>query len=157
MTHNTHPLPAKQWALLNADLVLVQRWLQGFSPMPNGCERTAWLGKDGQYMVVQGLPLPDRFEPDHIDVMLDLSQFPSIAPIGLYALNANNEMLMSQLSGIFRAFRDTAFHEAESLPGYTWMCYHYANNQWKHNAIAPHKGDNLAKFLNNFYTELEMN
>ncbi len=156
MNTNNHTIPAKLKALLNNELVLVQRWLDGFEPLSSGRARSVWLGTGGAYMVVEGMPLPEGYHPDYADVMLDLSQFPAIPPIGLYVLNHQNEALMLQLSKHFRAFRDKAFHEAQSVAGYTWVCYHYANNAWKHNSVEPHKGDNIAKFLNNFYTELEV-
>jgi hypothetical protein len=157
MTMNTsiHTIPARMQALLRNELTLVQRWLNGFEPMSNGRARQAWLGVGGAYMIIEGMPLPEGYQPDHIDLMIDLSQFPTIPPIGLYVLNQQNGALIEQLKKHFRAFTNAAFHDAESVEGYTWICYHYANNQWKHNAAQPNKGDNIAKFFNNFYTELD--
>jgi hypothetical protein len=67
-------------------------------------------------------------------------------PIGLYLLN-KHVAAVRQMEARFNAFRDNAYHGAQSIPGYTWICFHFHNNAWRYRADAPAEGDNLRKFL----------
>lgn len=127
----------------------VQVWLDSFEP-PRAGRRRARLHSSGQLLFVDALPLPDRYRPDEIDIVLAIDNFPSIPPIGLYALNRERHMV-TQLSDHFRAFANQAFHKAPAIPGYTWICFHYADNRWSYDAANPAKHDNIGKFLNAFY------
>jgi len=138
-------------ALLDWEKRNVQAWLDSFEPPRKG-RRRARLHSSGQLLFVEAFPLPDRYRPDEVDIVLAVDKFPSVPPIGLYALNTERQMV-SQLSGHFRAFADKAFHEAQAIPGYTWICFHYANNRWKYDAKNPAKHDNICKFLNTFYAQ----
>lgn len=146
LSHQT--LQLRHWEQRN-----VQQWLNSFSDSRSG-PRSAKLGQSGEYLIVQRLPLPDRYRPDEIDTLLLIDQYPIRPPIGLYLLNAGNDAMVRQLQDRFRAFRDAAFHEAPSIPGYTWVCYAYQDNTWRFNSREPNRGDNVAKFLNNFYAAL---
>lgn len=141
--------------LLQFEVTYLQDWLTSFSDSASGKARRAWLGATGEYMVIEGLPLPDGYAPDEIDAMVLLDNFPSVAPIGLYVLNKGNERLVMQLRNRMNAFRNTAFHGAPSIPGYTWLCYVYQDNQWHYNAAAPNKGDCVRKFIASFFAVLE--
>lgn len=136
------------------EVASIQEWLDGFFPPDSGHPRRAWLGRTGEYIIVQSMPLPDIYQPDEIDALLLIDNFPSLPPIGLYVLNAGNERLVAQLSRKMNAFQNRAFHEAPSIDGYTWVCYAYANNRWRYNAAAPSKGDNVRKFLASFFAEV---
>ena len=116
-------------ALLRWEVSALQDWLHGF--YQGRKPRRAWLGRTGEYVVIEALPLPDGFEPDEIDAMLLVDHFPSLPPIGIYVLNHGNEGVVSQLRRRFNAFQDRAFHDAPSIPGYTWICYAYADNAWR--------------------------
>lgn len=149
----TLTVSAQTAALRNWEVANTQRFLDSFSGSLNG-PRRARLGHTGEYMIVQRLPLPNGYRPDEIDALLLIDQYPLRPPIGLYLLNAGNDSMVQQLRGRFNAFRDAAFHEAPSIAGYTWICYAYSGNQWRFNAQEPNRGDNVAKFLSNFYTVL---
>ena len=139
--------------LLRGEVAALQDWLNGF--YQGRKPRRTWLGRTGEYIVVEAMPLPDGFSPDEIDAMLLVDQFPSLPPIGLYVLNRGNEAVVAQLRRRFNAFPDEAFHDAPSIPGYTWICYAYANNAWRYNAASPRKGDNLRKFVASFFAEAQ--
>ena len=141
--------------LLEFEAAYMQDWLSSFSDSPTGKARRAWLGTTGEYMIIERLPLPDGFAPDEIDAMVLLDNFPAVAPIGLYVLNNGNELLVSQLRNRMNAYRNTAFHGAPSIPGYTWLCYVYQDNKWHYNAAAPNKGDCIRKFIASFFAVLE--
>lgn len=141
--------------LLQAEATRVQRFLDRFDPPENGEKRIAYIGKSGEYMVVCNFPLPDGFRPDYIDLLVLLDDFPARPPIGIYVLHkGRNAALIEQLSGRFNAFRNKAYHDAPSIPDYTWICYSYAHNVWRYRADNPERGDNTAKFLAGFFAEL---
>lgn len=149
MTQSTRLQELLRWEIDN-----LQNWLDGFYPGASGRTRRAWLGRTGEYVVVEALPLPDAYAPDEIDVLLLVDNFPSLPPIGLYALNKGNDALIAQMRRRMNAFENQGYHSAASIPGYTWICYAYASNRWRYNAAAPNRGDNLRKFLASFYAEL---
>ena len=66
-------------------------------------------------------------------------------------MNQGNDALIAQLRKRFSAFRDRAYHQADPVPGYTWLCYSYASNQWRYNTPYPSRGDNVRKFLATFF------
>lgn len=139
--------------LLGHEVADLQSWLDSFEPSARGRRRRATLGHTQEYVVVKSLPLPDGYRPDEIDVLLLVDNFPSMPPIGLYALTEGNEQVVGQLRDRFNAFRNQAFHEAPPVERYTWICYAYADNAWRYNASDPRRGDNLKKFLASFYAE----
>ena len=147
-------MPAlRNLAMLQHEVRVMQHWLDGFYPGPSQRTRFAALGRTGEYIVIHALPLPDGYEPDEIDALLLVDNFPSLPPIGLYVLNACNEEIVRQLRRQFNAFQNQAFHAAPSIRGYTWICYHYADNRWHYNPANPARGDNLAKFLASFFAQ----
>jgi hypothetical protein len=136
-------------ALLADELKRVQGWLNGFEPSPSG-PRRAVLHATQSFLLVYRCPLPDQFEIDEINLALDVGQYPSLPPIGLYVSN-NNAAAAAQLEGHFRRFQDKAFHSAKDLRGFTWICFAYKDNRWNFNARDPNRSDNVAKFLDSFY------
>lgn len=139
---------------LQAEVDRVQSFLDGFESTTTGNCRTVRIGKTGEFLIIRNFPLPDGFSPDYIDILVMTDSFPAIPPIGIYVLHKENAVLINQLSARFNAFRDRAFHDATAIPGYTWVCYHYANNSWRYRLDNPSRGDNIAKFLSGFFAEL---
>lgn len=136
------------------EVARIQSWLDRFDPPFNGGTRQATLGRTGEYIVCKHFPLPDWCQPDYLDLLLVVDQFPSRPPIGLYLLNKGNEALVAQISRRHHAFKDQAYHEAPVVAGFTWICFHYPGNAWRYDVQAPARSDNLAKFLQTFYAEL---
>ena len=147
----------KRSALLQWEVDNLQRsFLDSFEAPKNGGKREAILSSTEEFIVVRNLPLPDVCEPDYVDVLIVVDNYPGVPPIGLYLLNTSvNEDVVRDLAASFNVFDGRAFHEAQSLEGYTWVCYHYARNQWRFSANAPHKGDNISKFLSSFFAACE--
>lgn len=141
--------------LLKREADAIQDWLDGFYPAASRRLRRVVVGRTGEYLIVQAMPLPDGYRPDEIDVLLLVDNFPSLPPIGLYVLNRGNEAVVAQLRRKINAFANAAYHSAPSIEGYTWLCYAYADNRWKFNATAPHRGDNLRKYIAAFYAEID--
>ncbi len=143
--------------LLAHDLGQLQRELhQGFEPLSNGSPRVVSAHPRGEYVKVLNFPLPDGYQPDAIDLLLVTTQYPGIPPYGMHVLQRNNERLLEQLQNTFEHVFLDGFPSAEEIPGYTWICYHYQDNQWRFNANNPAKGDNITKMLvDNFYGALE--
>lgn len=126
-----------------------------FGPCGNGEPRSAGLSHTGELVLLRNFPLPDGFRPDYMDILLVVADYPGGPPVGLYVLNRNNAALLQRLGKIFNMFRDAAHYEAPPIPGYTWICYHYAGDVWHFNAERPAAGDNLRKFLMSFFTICE--
>jgi hypothetical protein len=152
----TSGVSQRKMALLRWEAASLQQSLvTRFDPPANGERRAVHLAPSGEYVTVQNFPLPDRFAPDFVDLLLLTDSFPAIPPVGIYVLNEGaSAHVVRQLVGRFNAFRDTAYHGAPALPGYTWICYAYANNVWRYRADAPTHGDNIRKFLASFFAEL---
>ena len=148
ISHRT--LGALRWEVAN-----LQRFLDRFEPLLSGQRRKAALGETGEFIVVQNFPLPDGFQPDYIQLLVLVPDYPARPPCGLYCLNAGNERIITQIQRVFHVYRDKAFYTAPSVPGYTWICHHYAGNQWRHVPHAPNRGDNVAKYLADFHFKLE--
>jgi len=146
---------ARKLALLQWEACNIQDFLDDFDAPAGGESRSAHLGRTGEILIVKNFPLPDRCRPDQIDLFVGVPDYPASPPIGLYVLNRHNENLIVQLRHRFNIFRDHAYHEADPVPGYTWICYAYAENVWRYNAAAPAKGDNVRKFLSSFFATLE--
>lgn len=147
---------ARKRAQLLGEVARIQQFLDGFEHAENGRHRTIQLGSTAEFLIIRTFPLPDGYRPDYIDMLVMTDSFPSIPPIGIYVLNRENAALIRQLSSRFNAFRDRAFHDAPAIPGYTWICYHYADNTWRYRGDNPARGDNIGKFLAGFFAELSM-
>ncbi len=91
----------------------------------------------------------DRVEHD---VLIDVSSLPVK---GIYVLNDGFNGQEAALCQKFNLFRDSAYHEAEAIPGYTWICHIYPGNRWHLDANDPARGDNLRKYLALFLEKLE--
>jgi len=106
-------------------------------------------------VIVTNFPLPDRYRPDYVDLLLIVDQYPASAPVGIYLMQRNNTTTIKQISAKFNTFQDAAYHGAQAIPGYSWICWHYGSgSNWRFRADAPMHGDNLRKFLATFFAEL---
>jgi hypothetical protein len=137
-------------ALLHTELQLVREWLSSFEPTPAG-PREANISSTGEFLSVRNFPLPDAYNPDYIDLVLYVENYPSVPPIGIYLLN--DEIFrdcLTQISHRIHSFDRNAFHGAEPpLPGYRWLCL--VTENWSVNLREPRKGQNLMKYLGYFY------
>jgi len=152
--NSTVTVSPRKLALLRWEVDNLQQYLDEFEYPSNGEWRRAQLGSTGEYLTVRNFPLPDSYNPDYIDLLVLIDSFPAVPPIGIYVLNKHNSSLVSQLKNRFNAFRDRAFHDAPAISGYTWICTHYAGNSWRYRSDDPGRGDNIRKFLVNFFAEL---
>lgn len=132
----------------------VQAYLDAYDPPANGERRSATISTSGECILVRNFPLPDRYRPDYIDILLMLDHYPAMPPIGLYIVNKRNHALIRQIESRFNAFRDHAHHDALPIQGYTWICYAYAGNSWHYREENLARGDNVRKYLASFFAEL---
>lgn len=147
----------KRGVVLLTQAKLVQRLLDSFEPPKSGV-RSAHLVANSRLMAVRKFPLPDRFLPeDDIDFLIDLDPVPAGPPVGLHAVEKGN---LATIQEIKRALGGHVFDAERGLygthqfKGGIWICHHYAGNQWRFNASAPERGDNIAKFLETLYARL---
>ncbi len=139
---------------LRKEVRLIQAYLNAFEFPANGERRTATISQSGECILVRNFPLPDRYRPDYIDLLLITDDYPARPPIGLYMLNKRNGALIRQIEGRFNAFRNQAHHNAPPIQGYTWICYTYAGNSWHYREENLARGDNVRKYLASFFAEL---
>jgi hypothetical protein len=145
---------SRQEALLEQDLAGIQAFLSEFDPPSNGEEREVELNSTGEVVICRNFPLPDDgFDPDFIDLLVLVTDYPSRPPIGIYLLEQNNRRLIGQIQGKFHVL-NTAAHDAPPIPGYKWICVHYEGNTWKFNPNHLAAGDNLRKYLIHFFNRL---
>lgn len=131
----------------------INEFLGEFGRTAHGEARGAQLNATGEFIRVFNMPLPDRYRPDHCDLLLVVDDYPARPPIGLYLLNSDARLL-DQIRRQFNAFQDQAYHDAPPIPGHTWICFHFNGNAWRYRTDAPSQGDNLRKFLAAFFAEL---
>lgn len=139
--------------LLKNEVMMIQSWLDRFDPpYQNGRRKVHFHPSTGDYLIVENFPLPDGFSPDHLDLLIITEHYPDQPPIGFYMLNnQSNKVITSQISRKLNLFMNGTHHNAPEIPGYTWACLIYDGNEWCFNASAPHKKDNLAKFVQTAY------
>jgi hypothetical protein len=148
ISSRTHNLLQWECANLNA-------YLAAFAAC-GPTSRGAVLDDSTEFIRVLGMPLPTGYYPTACDLVVIVNDFPARPPIGLYLLNSDRAQVkkIEALFGRAHMRRDEGQIGAPSIPGYTWICYHYQFNRWRYRAEAPAQGDNLRKFLQGFYAEL---
>lgn len=151
LVHSPLSLSQQRLALLKWEVRAIEAYLGEFDPPTSGGRRRARLTRSGEIILVANFPLPDGYEPDQIDLLVGVSRYPAWPPIGLYVMNQGNAALIAQLRDLFSAYQDSAGHSADPVPGYTWLCYSYAQNTWRYCTPYPTRGDNVRKFLATFY------
>ena len=141
--------------LLQKDMRLIQIFMDGFEPMSDGSKRSVSLEANGKLVVIRSYPLPDGYEPDYVDVMLDVTNYPAKPPIGMHLLERHNKRILLRINQIFggHIFED-GYHGARSFSGFMWICIHYAGHRWSLNANDLCKGDNLSKFMEMFFNKI---
>jgi hypothetical protein len=114
------------------------------------------LGSSRETLWVKHFPLPDPLRPDHLDIVMVVDRFPVDPPKGLFLLSsATHDGLIATLKQRFNVFQQATFHGAPPpVPGYEWICFGYLDG-WRYNLGAPHRGDNIAKMLGEFWRALE--
>lgn len=139
-------------ALLRADALETQRWLNGFE-----CQQRPVVGLEGsgQTLWIRNFPLPDSYRPDRVDLALVVRDYPVEPPKGLYLIHRpGNASLLEGLKCRFNIFQNQAFHGAPAIEGYEWICVGYLNG-WRYNTATPARGDNIQKMLLEFWRLLE--
>lgn len=138
--------------LLRQEVRLIEHYLSGFQ---TSRPPRVGLGTKGGTLWIRNLPLPDGLRPDHLDMVLDVSGFPQEPAKGMYLLiTPENRALVDQLKLRFNVFQNNAAHGAKPIEGFEWICFGYLSG-WSYNIRAPHKGDNLAKMLMEFWRALQ--
>lgn len=129
-----------------------QKWLSCFD---GSAKSVVGIGPSSETFWVKDYPLPDKYCPDRLSIVLEIRSYPQDPPKGIYLLTTEtNRALIAMLQQKFNVFQDKAFHGAPNIEGYEWICIGYLNG-WKFNARAPHKGDNICKMLQHFWQVLE--
>jgi hypothetical protein len=148
--HATINKAGERKRLLSAELALLQGWLDSFEPCAEG-PRHAILNRTNEFLAVRSFPLPDSYDPDYIDLVLYVQNYPSVPPIGIYLLNeATFADSIARIRACINVFTHTAFHGAEPpLDGYVWLCL--VSENWRIDRSDPAKGQNLMKYLAYFY------
>jgi hypothetical protein len=144
----------RQNDLLAWDAAGIQDYLDEFDDPSNGEARQVEINSTGELLVIRNMPLPDGFRPDHIDLLLMVDQYPGRPPNGIYLLERDNGSLIGQLRRVFNVMQ-TAVHSAPSVPGFVWICVHYAGDTWRYNSDRLAAGDNLRKFIIHFYNRCQ--
>ena len=139
----------QQRVLLEQDIAGIQDYLDQFELPSNGEFRSADMNDSGEYVVVQNMPLPDGFAPDFVDLLLITEHYPALPPYGIYLLEKNNREVIAQLRRLFNVMGN--MRAAPAVKGFAWVCVHYASHGWRYDSANVPAGDNLKKFLVNFY------
>jgi hypothetical protein len=159
MTTNARPLEkgaSLREHLLDQEFDLIASFLSEFSG------RTRTLELNDSYLLIRSFPLPDDYNPDHIDLLLVISRYPD-APPGAYipAKSPNCNQITEHLGGhvmtdyIPSGYRKE-FEEAKKLVGsaWNWVCYHYVDYSWELKPNNLLSGDYLYKYCENLFAAL---
>jgi hypothetical protein len=138
-------------ALLQWECANINSYLATFG---GRAAREALLDDSGEFIRVLGFPLPNGYHPPSADLVIIVADFPARPPYGLYLLNSDRAQV-EKIKALFGAWHVQSWSTPDAIPGYTWICYHYLGQRWMYYADAPARGDNIAKFLRSFGTELE--
>ena len=144
---------ARTLALLQWECGNIRAFLGAYSSC-TGATRRAMLDDSGEFIRVLGMPLPAGYRPESCDLVVIVNDFPARPPYGLYMLSSDRAQVR-KIEALFGRFHVARWSTPEAIPGYTWICYHYSDHQWCYRPDAPAQGDNLRKFLQSFYAELE--
>jgi hypothetical protein len=133
--------------LLQRESVLIQRRL--LDQFPGPCERSVTVEPvNGDYLLIRNFPLPNRYRPDHIHLLLLTADYPAQPPQGFHlpsghpALKAIRRHLHAYEAG------------AASAGGWSWLCWHYAGHSWRLDARRLMDGDCLYKFVESIFAVL---
>lgn len=107
----------RQLQLLERDLAGIRSFLADFDRPANGEARSVEINRTGELVIIRNMPLPDGFDPDYVDVLIMVPDYPSRPPIGIYLLERNNREVIDQLRQIFNVLQN-AVHDAPSVSGY---------------------------------------
>lgn len=141
-----------KYEYLQLDRLMTQKWLSCFDATSNPI---VGIGPSNETFWIKDFPLPDIYQPDKLSLVLEVSNYPQVPPKGIYLLSTEtNRELIAALKRKFNVFEGAAFHGAQSIRGYEWICIGYLNG-WKFNGKSPHKGDNICKMLQHFWRLLE--
>jgi hypothetical protein len=134
--------------LMAHEVAMLQGWLNRF-PSP-GRPRIAGYEPKAKLLTVANFPLPDHCQPDYIDLLINVRNYPSVAPTGIYLRDAPGyTAMLDSIANKIHAMR-TGFHGAEQpIPGYRWVCL--ISESWPVNYQNLHRGQTLQKFLATFY------
>lgn len=146
---------ARQIELLKKDAMGIQAFLGEFDVPRNGEPRYAIVNDTAEFVAIRNFPLPDGFSPDYVDILINVLDYPATPPVGLYILERSNAGLISQIRNIFNVMNHAAY-SAPSIPGYSWICWHFEGHRWRYNTANVTAGDNLRKFLIGFFNRLDL-
>jgi hypothetical protein len=133
-------------------------WLSCFDFDDCNVKPTVGIGPSKETLWIRNFPLPAKYVPDKLNVIVEIKNYPFSPPKGIYLLTTQtNQSLIEQLRLKFNLFQSSAFHGAAPMDGFTWICIGYSlqRGEWKFNAKVPHKGDNICKLFQHFWRLLE--
>ena len=139
--------------LLQGQIQAIAAWVSCFDGLV--ATPRIGLGPNKQTLYIKNFPLPDGYNPNCLDIVLDVSNFPVDPPKGIYLLtNATSRPLVDHLKRSFNIFQNSAAHSARPVQGYEWICVGYING-WRFNPNNPPKGDNILKMLQSWWRILD--
>ncbi|MCU0755785.1 MAG: hypothetical protein MUE46_11790 [Xanthomonadales bacterium] len=145
--------PGDPAALLRAETHLIQQWLNTFTPSPAGARHARWL-PEAQLLVISHFPLPDAYQPDHINIVVHIANYPAVPPIGIYLDAASiNQRNIDRLRARFNVLGRGHHDAAQPFPGYQWICL--ITEGWRVNHANLQKGQTLQKFLATFFAKAD--
>lgn len=124
---------------------------------------------DVPYIEFQPFMLPDacdgiKFEPDAIDMIVPLENYPDYPPNGVFVKKddpnrSNFERALgghvySQQLHYANAAPEKTYTEDLENDGWYWVCFHYRSGQWKFNPNDIRRGDCLAKYIKRLFDTL---
>jgi hypothetical protein len=124
-----------------------------------GRERSLEL--DDNTLLIRAFPLPDDYNPDHIDLLLVISGYPEVPPAGIHIPSQSplRQQIDKHLGGHVHGRgslpeSDLGYVEGLTNYGRDWLCYSYHNRSWKLNPNTLLAGDCLYKFIENVFAAL---
>lgn len=167
---NTQDFGIKE-SFLKKDLILIKKYfLNEFSGVKSRGIRVG--GDKGiDWVLFKKFPLPDTFtdkkgkvykyKPDYEDILFVLSEYPKIPPFGVHirSKSPNKNLIKKALGHTFNSIpysgeRYEKISDDLSEKGWSWICFHYANDTWNFNTNNIRKGDNLFTYIESLFAFL---
>ena len=159
-------------SLLKKDLILIKKYfLNEFSGVKSRGIRVGGGDKGIDWVLFKKFPLPDNFtdkkgtvyeyKPDYEDILFVLSEYPKIPPFGVHIRSdsPNKRLIKKALGHTFNGIpysgeRYEKISNDLSEKGWSWICFHYANDTWNFNTSDIKKGDNLFSYIESLFAFL---
>src|SRR5690606_11744267 len=83
-TQSMKELIVNKYEYLQHDRAMTQKWLSCFDVSTNPI---LGIGPSSETFWIKDFPLPDKYQPDRLSLVMEVSNYPQVPPKGIYLLS----------------------------------------------------------------------